>query len=210
MRLLELRSQVHLAMGESERVEADLRKLASLSPDHDLGDRVPPRLAERFERLRERGVAAPDIEVAAEERPAGVAIEAEVIADPASLIRTLVVYGRLGRSGRWQRSADAPLVLTPQPGQDVAYRAEALGPGGAPVARSGTESDPHLHRQPPPATAGGRERNLESDEDDASAWLWVGIGGGVVAAAAIVTVAVLVAGGGVNDQTRLELPDVER
>lgn len=148
--LLETRVLVSFALGEQSAVERDLRRIASIAPDHVLGPEAGPELQAAARSAREGTAGAIDLDVRVEPDPAGSGafVETTVRNDPLGLVRLVRVHGRL-TAGAWQRSDEGRLVLSIGPSWD--YYAQAIGPGGATLASSGSLEAPlHYTRAPPP------------------------------------------------------------
>jgi len=199
LELLRLRILVELGMGDDGGVRTDVRRLLSLDPDHRLGDSMPPEVHEAAEAIRAELGGVVSVEVEAGPTPTGVRLDAEVRNDPTSLVRQVIVHGRVAH-GRWQRAAP-PLTLAPGPGTSVAFWAEAVGPGGAVVATDGSSEVPSTFTTAAEDDDGG-------DQGGGNTLLWVGIGAGGAAlvAGAIVTVGLLSGSAGVSDTTNPSFP----
>lgn len=193
--LLETRALVHRALGDEGAVDAALQALASIDPDHGFTPEVSPDVVQRFAQLRDAGPGPLALEVAEEEAPGGVALVATVRGDATGMVTSVTVRARVGGEP-WQEG-DRRLIVDAEPGTAIEWYAVARGPGGAPVARRGSEQAPRRARVPgAPAPPSG--------SDDV--WLWVGIGSGVAAlAAAAVILGVVFAGGG-QAATRVDGP----
>lgn len=136
--LLRVRATVHFAMGEADELTADLVRLLSLDPDYSLGPRAPPDLRQALEAARPRVSAPLELDVTADSDAAGATIRARVSGDPEGLVRRVEIGGR-AEGGRWVTTSEGRLTV---PGVNVEYYAEAIGMGGAVLARRGTEAEP--------------------------------------------------------------------
>lgn len=102
--------------------------------------------------------------------------------------------GRVRGATEWETVRDAPLMVAGGSDDVIEYYAEAIGPGGAVLARAGTATEPLRAAGPAVATGGG------GDE----VWPWI-VGGAavLVVAGAIVTAVVLTSSSG-TVSTQLE------
>jgi hypothetical protein len=181
-RMFELRSLIYRILGDEAAVEAELTRLASIAPEHRFSDEVPPELRETFARARARLTGPIEVEIHGEPAAAGVTLGATVDNDPAGLVRRIRLFGR--RDGAlWQERDDA-LVLAAE-GAPVEAYAEAVGPGGAVLARHGSREEP-IEIDAGGAVSDGRR----------SPWPWVGLGAGLAAATVAVVLIVVLGGGG--------------
>ncbi|MFO0683173.1 MAG: hypothetical protein U0234_14040 [Sandaracinus sp.] len=185
--LFETRALVYLAMGRDEDMRADLRRLAAIRPDHALPSTTPPDVVAAFADLRASSPGAPRLTATIEPSALGVTITVRLDNDPAGLVREVRISGR-APGGDWERATGAPLFVATPSGGVVEYYAEAVGPGGAVIARSGEASAPLRAAPTAPIAAGGG-----GDE----VWPWiVGGAGAAVVVAVVVTVVVLTTSGG--------------
>lgn len=171
--LFETRALVHLAMNNADAMRADLRRLAAVAPDHRLPRTVPPDVVRAFAEIRAEGGGALRVLATTDASSAGVTITVRVDNDAAEIVRAVRTFGRIA-GGEYLRAQDAPLLV---PGSGVVeYYAEAIGPGGVVLARSGSADAP--------LSAAGRGGGDE-------AWPWVLVGVGVAVVAAVVITVVL-------------------
>lgn len=186
VRLFETRALVHLAMGHEDRMRADLRRLVAIAPTHAPGRDAPPDVMRAIEQIRAERHGLLRVIASTEAAPAGITIGVRVENDWADVVREVRTVGRVQGGTDWLQARDAPLLVTTTAGDVVEYYAEAIGPGGAVLARSGSESEP-LRAAGPGAGGGG----------EAEVWPWIVVGVGVaLAAGAIVTAVVLTSGSG--------------
>lgn len=186
--LFETRALVYLAMGRDDDMRADLRRLAAIRPDHALPSTTPPDVVAAFADLRASSPGAPRLTATLEPSALGVTITVRLDNDPAGLVREVRISGR-APGGDWERATGAPLFVATPSGGVVEYYAEAVGPGGAVIARSGEASAP-LRAAPISAAAGSGGGGDE-------VWPWiVGGAGAAVVVAVVVTVVVLTTSGG--------------
>lgn len=194
--LLRLRALAHMGMGDAEAMREAVRAWVHLDPGVQLDDSTPPEIREAAESARPGPGGGVRVRARLEPTEGGVRIGA-VVTDEVRLVRDVRVHARVG-DGPWQ-AGEPPLSLPVPPAATVAYAAEAVGPGGAVVARDGTVDDPLTWSA---ASAG--------DGSGGAPWLWVGVGGGVLAAAGVVVAVLLLGGGEQSDLTRPTLPSIMR
>ncbi len=205
--LYSLRSSAHLALGDDSAMEADIRRLAALDPDHEFGPATRPEVRQAYERFQ--GAAGPPLSVVAapHEEPGAVRIDADVRGDSVDLTRSVRVRARVG-DGEWL-VGDRSLMLPATEGSRVQYLVEAVGPGGAVLAAEGTESAPRSYEVTGAIAAGPRQDgHLDADDGDdggSNAIIWIAVIGGI-AAAALIAVMVGVAVSGSNDSTNPDVP----
>ncbi len=196
------RAAAQLALQQGGRMREDLRRLATLNPDHHFDAATRPEIVEAFQGLRGREVVGLRAEVS--EDPGGARVSGEVTNDVEELARSVRVRARIG-DGDWQEG-DGSLVLPAAVGGTVEYVVEVIGPGGAVLANEGTESAPATHALGG-ATAGAPQPDdpLADDDDDGNIGLIVGIVAGVAAIALVVAIIAVAATSG-NDQTAPDAP----
>ncbi len=202
--LFAVRALVNRALNNDDAMNADLARLAVVAPNYAFDRRAVPEVRRAFADARAnasgaiRVVATPAIE------GGGVTVRADAQNDVQHLVRTVRISGRPDAASAWERSDDAPLfVSTDGP---VEYYVEAIGPGGAVLASSGSASSPH--RFGGGGEAGGDVlaatggETAEDDEGGGGAGLWIGLGIGlaVVAGVAIALAVALSSGGGESSQ----------
>jgi len=206
--LLRTRALVHFAMGNTNEMEVDLFKLATLEPGLELGRDVPPRVRDAFQAIRDRGVERLALQVDVAPTDAGIHIAARVVHDEAALTRSVSLYTRM--TGTDWEAAERAEVDVPAGDEAVEYYAEALGPGGAVLVSEGFAADPRrtsradlqeaLRTETRVRTmrmAAGGASETDDDEGGGGAGWW--IAGGVVLVAAAVAVVVLLSAGGEVD-----------
>lgn len=140
--LLELRALVHTALGDTAAAEEDLRVLAAIAPDHTMGREIPPDLSRAFASIRAGSDGSPRLRATPTATAQGVIVEVTLENDWASVVRAVRIRARAGETGAYTEAVDAPLLVGTPMGEAVSYYAEAIGPGGAVVARVGTEAEP--------------------------------------------------------------------
>lgn len=177
--LLAARATVHLALDDQAAAVLDLRMLATLDPRHVIDRTAPPDFRRAFARATQ-AVRGPLSVTATHERVADrVQIEARAHDDPAGVVRAIRVFVR--RDGAWLPASTPPASLLVPASTSVEYYVEAVGPGGAVVARAGS-------RQFPRDVPGGND-----EEPGGTPWLWIGLGIGGAVLVATVTIFVLAA-----------------
>ena len=199
LRALELRLYLHLATGGQAHMRIDLVRLLSVDPGYQAGDETPPEAAEMLTLLRSELGPALAVFASASLVGSEVHVEASVENDPAELTRDVRVRTRVGSAEATlaSRSASVPIVS----GDSVAYWAEAIGPGGAVLARHGEASSPLLF--PPDG-----ETSVVEGGDDATGWIIFGVVAGLLVAGGAVTLGVFLgtANSGPSENTQPSLP----
>jgi len=200
--LLGARCLAHLAMDDAGALRQDLRRLASIAPDHRWGREAPPELGEAFAQTLEVVEGELSVTGSAEPVSGGIAFTGEARADPGGLVREIRIFTRLG-DGAWRRRSSGGTQAVPA-GQSLDYYVEAIGPGGATLATDGSREEPLTSD----AALAGASLVRQRDDDDGggiSPWVWIGIGAGVLVAAGVV-VAILLLGNTEPDGTQPESP----
>lgn len=197
------RASAHLAVGDREAMQRDLRRLASLDPTHAFGPETRPEVRQAFESVRE-GREAVAVDVGHEARPGALRLVGTVVHDPEDLTRRVEIYGRT-RGGAWMNSDDGALVVPAVEGAVVEHYVLVIGPGGATIASAGSEDAPLVVRHDgtlvddstsgPPITDDGGGDNTA-----------VFVIGGVVVVALVVGAILLIALSGSNDATQPDPP----
>lgn len=200
--VLRLRALVHLGLGDLDAVREDVRLLLSLQPDLQLDESLPPEVHAAAEDLRAEVGQGIRVRSIVEPTDTGVWIDAEVEGAPAELLRGVRVSGRAGEEA-WRSTQEPPLEVTVPGGGTVTYHAEALGPGGAVIAREGSAENPLLW-----SATGEASTPEEADGGSSGAWLWAGVGAGAAAVVGAVVAIVLLGGSSENDHTRPSLPSI--
>jgi hypothetical protein len=191
--LFRLRALVHLGMGDQDAMREDVRALILLRPGVELDETTPPEVREAADAIR--GELAPlRVEATLEPTDEGARIDAAVSGDVAELVRAVRVHTRVA-GGSWLTGAP-PVSLDVPGGAQLAYRAEAIGPGGAVIAEDGTAADPRTWSS----------SAAVSDDGGGSPWVLIGIGGALAVGLGVVLAVVLTSGGSQNDNTQPTLP----
>lgn len=188
VRLLELRVLAARALGDEASTDAALEALASLRPDHRFGPEVPPVVQARFASIV--ASSAPlAVEARAEADGDEVVLSVRAAHDRSRLVRSIRVHAALG--GVWRTERGPSLRLRVDPGAEVAWFAELVGPGGAIVRSAGSREQPRLHRR---GVAGGEGAPAEASSG-VEAWPFLVAGGAAVVAAVVLTVALVLTAG---------------
>ncbi|MCC7537358.1 MAG: hypothetical protein IT379_14140 [Deltaproteobacteria bacterium] len=189
VRALECRALVRFASRDMEALAGDLRRIASLDPEHRLSEDFPPDVAATFAELA-RGRSALAVRVTIERADGRARVAAVTTGDDDDLVRRVRVRARVGRA-RWSEGTDV-VELAASPEDAVAYEVTAIGPGGATLARSSDVSRGRIarlatsRRARPEASAVRRAR-----ADGPTAWPWVlAVAAGVVATGVVVGIVV--------------------
>lgn len=184
------RALVHHAMGNASEVELDLFRLATLEPDLQLGNQVPPAVRRAFDEAKGRVTGPLRVTASAERIPSGVRVSAQIENDLAAIVQSVRIVTRTGDES-WSTverpSAEVPAAA----GASFEYFAEALGPGGAVVAWAGTRSDPRRLGEGAGAQSGGGLGGQDRVDTGGGVPVWPFIAGGVAVAGAVVLVLVL-------------------
>lgn len=204
--LLVRRALVHFAMNAEARMREDLRRLATLEPNHVLGAETPPAVRAAFESVRRDLEGRIALRVESHAIPDGVHLAVEVTGDAAGLVRS-VRLGARSPGGEWTEREGNEIDV---PAAEVEYYAEAIGPGGAVLASDGSRDAPRTASAGGVVAGGGGGAVIggddEGDEGGAPIWLFVGLGAVAVAAAVVAVVLITSAQ---SDQTQLGAPTVE-
>lgn len=203
-RLLAHRSLVHFALRHPELMRRDLAQLAAFAPEHPLPEHAPPPLEDAHARAIESRQQARVVAVVGA-APGGVHIASGSVGAPAGLIRRLrVVAWEEGTAARLESDSGELRVPARHPGA-VRYFVEALGPGGAVVARLGSQEAPHA----PGVAASAPPTSVDVDFSSPSQasgvdprW-WIGVG---VAAVTVISVIVAVVASSNSSGTPIEGP----
>lgn len=177
--VFELRALVYRILGDEGAVEAELRRLAAIAPDHQFSEEVPPEVRETFVRMRARNRGRIEIRVELHASGGAAALSARAFNDVAGLVDRIELAGRT--ASEWQVDRAGALSLEVDPGERVEFYARAIGPGGVVLATLGDENDPE-------------SRVIEAEpEGGLSGWAWLGIIGGSALVVAGVVVVLLLA-----------------
>jgi hypothetical protein len=179
--LLELRAELHLALGDAAAVDHDMVQLATLAPDHVLDPHHPPELQESL--TRARAAAGQPLALHVETTPSEgrLALDASVVGDPGHVVREIRIEHRQD-GGAWEAGGASVEIAG---GASVEVVVSAIGPGGAVLTAEGTHDAPRSYAIPAAAVAA---------PSAADPWPFIGIGIGVGVAVIIgIIVGVVVA-----------------
>lgn len=211
--LYENRAVAWLAVGDEDAMEADVRRLASLDPDHVFGPAMRPEVRAAFVRVRGSTEGPPRVDVEASRDDDAVSLRATVTRDPTELVRDVRVFGRAA-GGEWL-SGSRTLVVPAPADVTVEHYAEAVGAGGAVLASAGSETSPLRAAGTTSGTSGGvgggalvGGDGTGDDDDGGGGSLAIWVAAGIVAAGAIVGVVLLATSGGDSDVTQPSAPIV--
>ncbi|MFK8000050.1 MAG: hypothetical protein AB8H86_10650 [Polyangiales bacterium] len=138
VRLLVHRVLVAQPLGDDVLLETALLQLASLDREA-LEGRAPPALMRRFEAASEQaGESLLAVNVAVQANEDEVVFRASTLGDTGALVERIVLRTR-GTDGEWLEASGNTAT---HPRGAVEYIAQAVGPGGAVLAETGTEEAP--------------------------------------------------------------------
>lgn len=202
------RALVHFAMGSEVEMHADLRRLASLEPTTPMPPEIPPGVREAFDQARARLAGPIRVQVETESMAGGLRVQARVDGDTTGLVREVRTFGRTAGVS-WRSRVGTSLDVPATRGTNVEFYVEAIGPGGAVIAHSGTRETPSSAVVASAAIGGddGATGVPVGGEDDSSTLWWV-VGGSAVAVTAAVVV-ILLATSQESDQTQFGPPQIE-
>ena len=197
--LYETRALVYSALQQTSAVQRDLRRLAIVAPERELGPSAPPELREFYARLRQEGVSAPEIHAEAALVDGRVVIRGVAGEDPLGLLRSLRLGGRSAGAPAFALLDAGQLTLEPPTISPAAYYAQAIGPGGVVLASDGSPTDPLLFSfQLSDGGLGGGDELL----------LWVLIGAGAAVVVTAIVIGAVAASAGPSDLTQPILPEL--
>lgn len=136
-----LRANIHRRQQNMQLAQVDLQRLASLDPERQLGRRVHPSLRRLFSEATERVTRPVRVEASAERLGSSVTVTATVSDDIAALVQGFRIHAR-AEGGEWRTAQRGRLSLTVESHLSAEFWAEAVGPGGAAVALSGSAESP--------------------------------------------------------------------
>jgi len=194
--LYEGRATAHWALGHEDLARSDLRALGSIDPEHTFPPEAPPALREAFTQSAHDAIR---MSITVDRSSSSTTVSAEVNADPAGLVRSLRWHGRVA-DGEWQTEASATMTID---SDHVEAYVEAIGPGGAVVARADLPAAPVETAEiltPPTATPTPTTPAPNND------WLWAGIAIGAGAAVIAIVVIIAIVATLPNDATQLAPP----
>jgi hypothetical protein len=182
---------IDFANGDSAAVRDNLVRIAALDPDHAFdANYFPADVSDVFRDIVSDRDGALAIEAEAVVLASGeFEVRGRVRNDP-GLSEDVRVFGR-GAGGEWA-SGSGTLRVAPEGAKRGEFYAEAVGPGGAILARDGQEASP-LSVDLAVATA--------DEGGGVPVWVWI-VGGVVLAGIAVTIIAVAATSGGVSDDTQ--------
>lgn len=184
--LLRGRALARHASRDVAGAERDLVGLLSLVPDADLGDLAPPAMQRTFARLRGEVSAPLSLVAEATPIPDGFSLSARVVEDVASIVREVRVSW--AREGVWEVSTERTTRVPA--GERLLWTAEAIGPGGAVLARAGTRQAPEEATRTAsialgPEGSGHAQQGSGGDDDLA---IGLGVTGGLIVLGTVLAV----------------------
>lgn len=205
--VLVVRALSHAALGDAVALAADARMLVALAPSWQAPADAPEALRAALDEARVAHPTPPELDVDVYPAAGALRIVIEVDDDETGAVRGTRISWRLDGERSWHRSTESEVLVRGIAGTRVEYHAEALGPGGVVIARTGSEASPE--RASVPATdddgTGGLGTMTASSGGSMTLWL----AAGAVAVGALILVLVLVATGGSGERTDLGVPIVE-
>ncbi|MGE0784285.1 MAG: hypothetical protein AB7S26_01255 [Sandaracinaceae bacterium] len=190
VRWLELRALLEFAVSGGAAPMTLLLGLVSLEPAYELAPTRPPELRTALTEARVASHGTLRQSVSAQRIDGVVVLRAEVGGDPAALVRESRIHARVEGDAEWRTSSSGRLEVATG-GRAVRYYATAIGPGGAILARDGSEGDPRIVAAVPDEES-PRARILDpgpvvehAPEDLTGLWVGLGIGLAVLAAVGI-------------------------
>jgi hypothetical protein len=141
VRLYAHRAVVRFAVGNHAAMEADLVRLLALDPEATPPASAPPPVRAALERVRAQGVDQPRLTAHPVQASDGVRVMARVTRGPPDLVTKVRVFARIRGTDRWV-SGDRRVSVLAGPGTHIDWYAEAVGPGGAVIARIGRADRP--------------------------------------------------------------------
>lgn len=181
--LYEGRAIARWAIGDEDLARLDLAALASLDPQHAFTPEAPPALTRAF---AESPVEPLALSLSWDDAPGRARAHVAVENDGAGLVLLVRIHARRP-SEPWSIEEGTEVEITHGATERVELWAEAIGPGGAVVARLGTALAPLAH----PDQVGPSARAVLAAPDQAAPTtpLWIAVG---VGAAVLVVVAIIV------------------
>jgi hypothetical protein len=197
VRLFFFRALVQSAFDDEQELDRDLRRLASLEPEHAMNE-APPAVRARFAEIV-RALEGPlRLEVSLSPTAGGALVRARVVNDAEGVVRSLEMSGG-STLGEAERRDEASLFVRGSARTPIHYSVRAIGPGGA-VLDESVERDVPIPRDP------SELARPEPVRGDDTVLHWA-IGSGVaiaVIAALVVTLSIALAPA--SDQTQLSAP----
>jgi hypothetical protein len=184
--IYEARVFMHFANSDSAPMRADLARIAAIDPTHTFdADYYPAGVTDVFRQIVGERAGALALDAEAVVLASGeFEVRAEVQNDPGDLTRSVRVHAR-GAEQEWQSGTD-DLRIDPDGATTGEFYAEAVGPGGAILARRGSESAP---------VPVDLLTVTETEGGGVPVWVWIAGGVGVAAVLAVVIILVATSGG---------------
>jgi hypothetical protein len=213
--LYEGRAMARLANGDDEGAEHDLERLATVEPRHVFPAEAPPELAEALARIAGEHGGGLALELSLGERTGGSVVRVGVLRDPMGLTSEVRLHVRVD-GGPWRDVVGTEASLEHGARARIEAYAEAIGPGGAEIARAGTEREPEVLSEEPaalpepevPARALVPDESPPSGGDDTALIVGLVIGGVALVGLAI-GLGVGLGTQGPSDRTQPSAPMVE-
>ncbi|MDH5675589.1 MAG: hypothetical protein OEZ06_25930 [Myxococcales bacterium] len=179
------RALVHLALQLTAAMATDLEMLATLDPNYEFGEEVPPPLREAFP----RGAQRLSLDVDSSQGEGMLRLRLDVSGLRPDIVKHLELAARIAGTPDFSLADARELELAVAPGQVVEYYAIARGPGDSELATLGSPEAPEQTRVNAPLAATTAQGARPRDEESNDTWLWVTAG--VVFAVAGATAAAL-------------------
>lgn len=212
--IYEGRAMARWAQGNERQAQHDLIALAEVDPHHAFPPEAPPELGEAFaEAARDGGLS---LQLSFVDAPGSATLTVDTHHDDAGLVRALRTHVRVA-DGAWAESDSSTVRVEVAEHDAVEAWVEAIGPGGAVIATSGSESAPIVHGggpiaelEPPAPAPVATSVFVEPSEhhDDTPLWIGIGIGIGVLVLTAVIVGIVVGTSQGPSDQTQPDAPVV--
>ena len=198
--VLELRALAEIATDASEALDRTLTRLLSLEPAWMPSGSAAPRFLAAVEEVRARGVARLEVRATAVDTSDGTRVEARAT-DPAQLVRGYRIVWRTDHAApataAVERVIEGSTALIPTGGPVLVW-AEAIGPGGAVIARSVQTRVRGRDHEAAPVVEVTTVAPTSGEPDETLA-IVLGVVGGLVLVGGAVTLGVVLGSG--NDQT---------
>ena len=212
--IYEGRAMARWAQGNERQAQHDLIALAEVDPHHAFPPEAPPELGEAFaDAARDGGLS---LQLSFVDAPGSATLTVDTHHDDAGLVRALRTHVRVA-DGAWTESDSSTVRLDVAEHAAVEAWVEAIGPGGAVIATSGSEGAPIVHGggpiaelQPPTPMPAPTSVFVEPSErhDDTPLWIGIGVGIAALVVAAVIICLVVGTSQGPSDQTQPDAPVV--
>lgn len=206
VRILQHRVFVAQALGDQVELEANALRLVTLEPD-GLGSAASPQLRREIEAAMARADGVVRLRLEHTPSDGGVEVRARVMGDAGGLVQEVRLRARRA-GGDWPRPVSG-VVVVDAPAEEVEVFAEAIGPGGAPLATLGALNAPAPLTSPEPEPDPALTVEPD-DESGGSLALPIVLGAiGVAVVGAVVAVVLVTTGGGGQADSDVGLPMVQ-